>query len=343
MEATLPITSQARGLRKAAILVACLDQNAADLVLDQMAPEQAQQVRNTIMDLGSIDEAEQQRIVEEFYRLGPKPPERYPAGIELDDRLAEKFAATGPVSARASRGAAAVAEEPAAFRFLHEAEGDRLARVLAAERPQTIALVLAHLPPDQAGNVLVRLTPSIQVEVVHRLVDLEETDPETLREVERGLLTRLSEQVQIQRRRVAGLSAVKGIVDGSESDVGRKILHNLAVHDRPLANRLGRRPIEFDDLLNLDQTSLRALVAAADAELLTLALVGALPELAERVLWQLPEPEAGRMRHGLEHLGPTRLSDVEEARRRIAELAQDLAVEGRLELPRRVAPLQRAA
>lgn len=343
MQATVPMTSQADGLRKAAILVACLEQNAADVLLDQMTSDQAQQVRNMIMELGPIDEDEQQRIMEEFFRAGPKPVEKYPAGIELDDRLAEKFAPAGAEPARPARGGAPEADEFAAFRFLREAEGDRLARVLASERPQTIALVLAHLPPDQAGNVLVRLTPATQVEVVHRLVDLEETDPEILRDVERGLVTRLSEQVRMQRRRVAGLSAVKGIVDTSGSDVGMKILHNLAVHDRPLANRLGRRPLDFDDLLRLDQASLRTLVGEADPELLTLALVGALPELAERVLWQLPEPEAGRMRHGLEHLGPTRLSDVEEARRQVVELAQDLAVEGRIELPRRPAVLQRAA
>lgn len=340
MQAILPMTSQTAGLRKAAILVACLDQNLADLLLDQMTPEQAQRVRNTVMDLGLIDESEQKRIIEEFFRVGPKPVEKYPPGIELDRGLTEKFAPAAKTMSAAAESAAG--DEPA-FRFLREAEGDRLARVLASERPQTIALVLAHLPPERAGNVLVRLSPAMQVEVVHRLVDLEETDPEILREVERGLMTRLSEQVGMQRRRVAGLSAVKGIVDSSESHVGMKILHTLAAHDRPLANRLGRQPLEFDDLLRLDQSSMRTLIGAVDQELLTLALVGALPELVERVLWQLPDGQAKRMRRGLDHLGPTRLSDVEEARRQVVELVQDMALDGRLQLPRRPEVLQRAA
>ena len=343
MQATSPIPSTASGLRKAAILVASLDQAAADRVLDQMGPPQAQQVRHAIMDLGPIDHEEQRRIIEEFFRVGPKAPERFPAGIELDGRLAEQFALPGRRSSQETTEEAATADEPSAFRFLREAEGDKLARALAAERPQTIALVLAHLPPERAGNVLVRLAPALQSEVVHRLVDLEETDPEILREVERGLLARLSEQVSMQRRRVAGLSAVKEIVESAEPQVGVKILHNLAAHDRLLADRLGRRPIEFDDLLALDHSDLPAVIDAADPELLMLALVGALPELVDRVLRQFAESEASQMRHRLEHFGPMRLSDVEEARRRIADLVQDLAVEGRIELPHRLERLPRAA
>lgn len=325
------------GIRKAAILIACLDQASADSMLDRMDPAQARAVRDAVMDLEPIGEAEQRRVMEEFLGLAPAAPAMPPAGIELDGQLAEQFAARRPTAASAP-----ASQEPA-FRFLREAEADKLARALVAERPQTIALVLAHLPSEQAGNVLVRLAPSLQAEVIRRLVELEETDPETLREVERGLLARLSAQVSIQRRRVAGLSAVKGIVDRSQADVSVQILRNLAGHDRGLADRLGRRPVAFDDLLHMDGAALAELLAATDPDVLMLALVGALPALVDRVLTRMPSAKADALRRRLEQLGPTRLSDVEEARRRIVELAEDLAVRGQIGLPRHAAPLRRAA
>ncbi len=65
-----------------------------------------------------------------------------------------------------------------------------------------------------------------------------------------------------------------------------------------------------------------------------LALVGAPAAWTERVLAFLAPSEAGAVRERLSRLGPIRLSDVEEARRRIAELAQRLAMQGRIELPR---------
>ena len=141
---------------------------------------------------------------------------------------------------------------------LREAEADKLARVLAGELPQTIALVLSHLPPQQAGAVLARLQPALQTDVVHRLVDLEETDPEILRAVEETLEARLSKQVQMQRRRVAGLAAVAGILQASDGRASMQILDNLTAHDRQLAERLTPRPLAFEDLVDADHRVLAA-------------------------------------------------------------------------------------
>ncbi len=208
------------------------------------------------------------------------------------------------------------------FRFLHEAEADKLSRVLAGERPQTIALVLSHLPPQQAGSVLARLQPALQAEVVRRLVNLEETAPEILREVEEALESRLSEQVQMQRRRVAGLTAVAGILQAADGRTGMQILDNLAVHDHVLAERLRPQPLAFDALADADRTVLAAVVRSADWNVLAMALVGAAPELLHCVLGELPPAEAAQARRQIDHPGPLRLRDVEEARRQIARLAQ---------------------
>ena len=313
------------GIRKAAILVASLDRRTADRVLQQMDPRQAQRVRRMMVELDQIDPAEQQRIIEEFFRVGPMVPKKQPPGIELDGHLRQRLS-PGPDRSPAGESAAPRPPDAPPFRFLHETEGDKLARILAAERPQTIALVLSHLPPEQAGRVLVRLAPPLQVEVIRRLVDLEETEPEILREVERALQSRLSQQVLMQRRRVAGLEAVTEILKASERQVGTQILDNLASHDRLLAEKLTPGRMEFAELAFLDDASLNAVLEAVDPELAMLALVGAPPELIGRILWKFPEAEAKLLRHRLDHLGPTRLSDVEEARRQITRLAQRLTI-----------------
>jgi len=319
------------GLRKAAILVASLDRRAADLVLEQMDPAAARLVRQAILEMDRIDEKEQERVIEEFCRRGPAPRESFPPGIELDDAVAGKPARPAVAPATEQSGLSLPAAPP--FRFLRDAEAEKLVKILATERPQVIALVLSHLSPEQAGKVLVRLTPALQVDVVRRLVDLDETAPEILREVERGLETRLSEQVRMQRRRVAGLAAVAGILGAAEQPVGMQILENLATYDRPLADRICPRRFEFADLVELDDRTLATVLDAADAELLVLALVGAPSEWIDRLVGHLPQGEARTIRHRLDHFGPIRLSDVEEARAELAELARRLAIQGRIELP----------
>ena len=298
-------------------------------MLDQLGPEQAQRVRTAMVDLGDVDPHEQRRVVDEFFRVGPMVPQKDPPGIDLDGRLARRLSSQ---TTHAGAPSFSHAGEATPFLFLHETEADKLARILAGERPQTVALVLSHLPPQRAGNVLARLESALQVEVIHRLVDLEETDPEILREVEHAIELRLSQQVHMQRRRVAGLEAVTGIFKATGGRIGAELLDNLARHDRPLAERLGPPAITFDELVRLGDAALTLLLEAASPELAMTALVGAAPELIDRVLRRLPAEEAAIVRHKLDHPGPLRLSDLEDAQQQIVDLARRLAVEGRIEL-----------
>jgi len=323
---------QDHGVRKAAILVANLTRETAEVLLKQMGREQAQLVRRKIAELGPVDPEERQGVINEFFRVGQMVPCRHSAGIELDERTTQRLS-LGSNRLPPRETASSHHEDTTPFGFLHETEVTRLARILAAERPQTIALVLSQLPPEQAGSVLVRLSPIAQVEVIRRLVDLEETDAQTLREVERGLESRLRRQVQMQRRRVAGLSAVTEILQASGQHVGMEILDNLSMHDQRLAERLAPVRLEFDDLAHLNSASLTTVLQAVDPQVTILALVGVSPDLTERILQEVPDAHAEIIRRQLDHLGPTRLSDVEEARRQVAETTRRLAATGRIELP----------
>jgi flagellar motor switch protein FliG len=317
---------ESNGLRKAAIVVSSLPTQAADRLLDCFTPEQAQRVRQAMVDLEDIDPKDEQRVLEEFFRTGTNENDH-------TDRLRRKVAADAYVS---SSTPTADSSRHSAFRFLRDAEADKLARVLAGERPQTIALVLSHLSPDQAGPVLARLASPQQIEVIHRLIDLEETDPAILEEVEQALESRLSQQVRMQRRRVAGLQAVAGILDASPQAEGAKLLQTLAAGDPMLAERFAPPPVDFDDLVEADGRTWSVLIEAAEPEVLMLALFGAPPAIVDRILRRMPSAEAQSVRHKLDHPGPVRLSDVEQARQELADLARRLVGEKRIRLPRDV-------
>jgi flagellar motor switch protein FliG len=311
------------GLRKTAIVVSSLPTQAADRLLDCFTPEQAQRVRQAMVDLDEVDPRDEQRVLEEFFRTGSK-------GSRPNDRPRSKVVADTYVPSSHAHADGGKSALP--FRFLRDAEADKLARVLAGERPQTIALVLSHLSPEQAGPVLTRLGASMQVDVIHRLIDLEETDPAILEEVEQALETRLSQQVRMQRRRVAGLQAVAGILEASPRAEGAQILQTLAARDPSLAERFAPPPVEFDDLVRADARTWGVLIEAADPEVVLLALFGAPPSLVSRILGRMPSAEAEAFRHKLDHPGPVRLSDVEQARQELADLARQLAGEGRIRL-----------
>lgn len=338
-------------LRKAAILVASLDERSARKLLGQMTDEQNELLRQAISELGPIDPNEQDEVIEEFFRIGPLVPDKQPSGIELDSGLARRIAiGQRPAPRHYEQQRHYVEEHPSAppFRFLHEAPVDTLAPLLSREHPQTVAVVVSHLPPNRAAELLALLPAAMQADVARRLVDLDEADPEIIREVERGLESWLSQQVRSDRRRSAGLAALHNILAAGNGRISQDIVSNLATHDRQLASKLQPQaspqpsaprppivPMTFAHVTELNDAGLGAVLRTALPEVVLLALAGAPPELVDRVLRRLPLDEGRTLRYALDHLGPTRLSDVEEAQQQLADVAMHLEETGQLTRPKR--------
>jgi flagellar motor switch protein FliG len=311
-------------LRKAAVLVACLDRPSAERLLAALAADEAQAVRDALSMLGSVTDGERSAVLDEFYSAGPFRKANDLGGVELDDSLARRLEISAE---RNSSEPNSSADGKPAFHFLHDAPGELLSPRLAREHPQTVAVVLSHLPPERSAEVLSWLPAEVQTDVVGRLARLDETDPAIVREIEQGLEAWFSQHASWRPRRTAGLKTLEGILAAAEPATRKRLLETVERQgvampdsDRP------RRQIgaTFDDLLTLDDESLGEVLRGADAEVVVLALAGAEQSLVERVHAQLPMEAAKMLRYGLDHLGPTRLSDVEEAQRQLAALAHDL-------------------
>jgi flagellar motor switch protein FliG len=349
-------------IRKAAVLIASLDVDTADMLLGQMPPQQADEVRREVLELGELDPVEQKRVIDEFFRIGPLMPEQEPPGLQLDDAVLNRLARpideyvptiSSPALEReepqvdrsyhdhsrqhkfevAPSGDHSYSNEPP-FSFLHDAEPEALVPLLEREHPQAIALVLAHLPAERAGHVLARLPAAMQTDVIRRLVDMEETDPHVVRDVERAVAAWLNRR-QPARRRVAGMEAVSAILNASDGSARRQILNNLATHNRPLAHKLTPpapppRQFSFAEVCELPWSALERIIRSADRRCVVLALAGAAADVVQDILDQLRLDEARWLSHRLSHLGPLRLSDIDRAQDDLAELAGQLYADGRL-------------
>lgn len=315
------------GIRKAAILVSSLDRATAKLVLRQLGTADAGRVVQMMTQIGEVPAAERRRVLDEFFRNGPQPP----AGQPGDDAPPKEAKPRRPVEPPAPEPAAD--KRPRRFKFLDDAEPEAAAYLLARERPQVIALVLAHLPPQQSSRVLGELESALQVEVLRRLVDLEQTDPGIVDEIEQVLVERMSELARFERPRMASVDTVAGILSASP-ETGPRLYGNLSQRDRALADRLTPEPVEFDQFARFDDMTLGTIFRSAELNLAALALMGSPAGLVHRVLGYFPPEDAAWLHEQLQSPGPMRLSDVEDARHELAMLASRLAAEGRIRLGR---------
>jgi flagellar motor switch protein FliG len=319
------MTTPEDNLRRAAILVLSLDDATAETVLDQLPEEDAARVRRLMVDLDAVDPEEERRTIDDFLRR--RATSRQYSGVELDAGLARRLQAGRPPDVEPT------ADKDKPFRFLHEARGERITPFLSGEHPQTIAVVVSHLPDDRAAAVLASLEGDLQAEVIQRLIDLDQADPEVVRELERALESRMLEQAVAEHRRESGFESVARILDAAQPALRRTIMANLSRQDRKLAERLRPQRFDFDDLHAVDDAALSTVFAAAGVEVSRLALAGADESLLERVVAPLSPPEARQMRQMIERLGPVRLSDIEQAQREVARIALELAMRGAIDLP----------
>jgi flagellar motor switch protein FliG len=244
----MPSTSQNSALRKAAILIATLDERTADALLDQMGPEQAARVRNAVMELDAIPPHEQEQVLAEFLGRGPKAAKSASddGGVELSESLVRQvesqavtYASATGMTPQANAGRRSANRQP--FEFLRNVDSAILARQLGREHPQTIAVVLAHLPPEQVAEILACLPTETSIEALGRMARLEELSPDVLHDIERELEARLPHMAtaKLQPHGVANIQAVLDALDQSQRD---ELLATLGRKDARLMRRLGYVP-----------------------------------------------------------------------------------------------------
>ncbi|MBC8354136.1 MAG: hypothetical protein H8E66_19260 [Planctomycetes bacterium] len=221
-------------IRKAAILISTLDHRVADELLERMPDEQAAAVRQMAMEIDDVSDAEQERVMQEFLGSGGPMMEMDDSGVELDEELARKLAA-GEGFVERPRPPAEPDEPP--FRFLCDAENDAIAKHLRHENPQIIAVVVAYLPPRQAADLLKHFDRRLQASILRRIAELDTTDRDVVREVEKHLKILLHDDLRAAKNRIVGLSTVASILTAAGESQGQ-LISSLTHHDRQLAHQL---------------------------------------------------------------------------------------------------------
>jgi flagellar motor switch protein FliG len=110
------------------------------------------------------------------------------------------------------------------FSFLQRAESENLLTFIQDEHPQTIALILCHLPHHKASEILGGLPMQKQLEVIKRIANMEQTNPEVIREVERAWRAALSSMLMQSMEKAGGVPTVAEILNLADRATEKAIM-----------------------------------------------------------------------------------------------------------------------
>ncbi|MDX1962537.1 MAG: FliG C-terminal domain-containing protein [Pirellulales bacterium] len=357
----MPSLTTLTPLEKAAVLISTLDRDSADRLLEQMTPAQAQLVRRAVLDLDDISPETQQAVLAEFLGGAPaigtttakiSPLEEEftedevtytsgPGGVELSLHHNEQPAVTyeGDVSA-AWPGSSARPVDP--FAALHAAESDLLLRLLEREQPQTVAVVLAHLPPSRAAELLAKLPQRQQVDLARRMIDLDVTDSAVLQEIAAVFTREVEQHTRQQRRRASGVHRLAEILAVSAETTEHQVLQNLPHLREELAPRLRvlraprAAPLDslrdqrvstralFADFQRLDPRHALHVLQISDPGDAVLALASAEADFVQSVGRELPRHQAVQLLDAIRQVGQATAAERAAAQAAVIRTALEL-------------------
>ncbi|MBK9127848.1 MAG: flagellar motor switch protein FliG [Phycisphaerales bacterium] len=310
------------GARKAAILLVALKQDVASRIMKNLARDRVEELSREIAALDTLSPEIRDHVVREFYGLVMARQYADAGGIAWARALLEKTLPVEEARRVVSIIEHQVHEQP--FSFLQKTEKENLVTFLQEEHPQTIALVLSHLPPGMATDILSALPTERQVEVVSRIANMDQTSPDVIKEVERGLEKRLAGLVSERFERVGGINAVANILNMAGRATEKAILDGLEQVDSQLVEQIRRLMFVFEDIIRVNDKGIQAVLKEVENDELALALKTASEDLKQKVFRNMSERAASMIKEEMEFMGPVRVSDVESAQQKIVDVVRRL-------------------
>ncbi len=320
--------SDINGVRKSAILLLSLSQDEAAEILKRLSPEAVEEVSREIASLGEITFTTRKDVFSEFYTNALANSYISEGGLEYAKNLLRRSLSPDDAEKAIKQVTQQVATTP--FSFLQKAESENLLTFIQDEHPQTIALILAHLNPQKASEILVGLPSQKQIEVVKRIANMEQTNPEVIKEVERGLEHRLSDIVSQTFEKAGGVDTVAEMLNLADRSTEKGIMEGLEAEDPDLVEQIRRLMFVFEDILLVNDKGIQSVLKEVENDVLSLALKTASEELKQKIFKNMSERAAQLIAEDMQFMGPVRVSDVESAQQKIVDIVRRLENAGKI-------------
>ncbi len=320
--------SKIPGPQKAAILLVTLGEKLGGEILKQLNEEEVKSVSKAIARLEKVTPDQTESVLEEFYQSTAGGGGR--GGFDYAKRMLSS--AFGPEGAR--RLVEALPKGGRAnknIESLQKADPALLSRFIEGEHPQTIALVLSHLSSAQAAALIATLSPPVRSDVVIRIAELDRVSNDVVARISLVIGEKLKSIGQVKSEPHGGPRSVAEILNRMDAAMSEEILTNMQ-EQQALVDAIRHYMFVFEDLLLIDATAMKELVAKIDRKLLTIALKGTSDQLKNHFLQCMSQRGAEMLREDMDAAGPVRIRDVEAAQQQILAVVQQLEQEGVLSL-----------
>ena len=315
-------------VQEAAVLLTALPEEEAAAVLSRLDPKQVEDVSIEIARLKGVKSDELERVILKFAESNPLVGSDS-GGLDLAKTLVQK--ALGQNASTAIDNIRQTIEA-VPFSFLRSVDNQNILTYIIDEHPQTIALVLSHLPANASAEILAGLPPDTQLSVVQRIANMGQTNPDVIKEVEEGLERRMASIMSQSFENAGGVGAVAEVLNVSDRSTERTLLESLSQEDPDLVEEIRRLMFVFEDIGKFGDKEIQAILKNVETSQWALAIKGASEDLREKIFNNLSQRAGDMLREEMEFMGAVKLSAVEGKQQEIVDVVRRLEDAGEIEI-----------
>lgn len=317
---------QLSGEQKVAILLRAIGEDAAALVMKSLDPKEIRKLGTFMSDTANITQEEELSVMEDFQKASAVGEVSF-HGKEYIKTILTK--ALGPEKAARLLESMSSRVYPG-LDALKWVDAKAVSQMIKIEHPQTISLIMAHMEPEQAGQVMVGLPVELRADVALRLATMEEVQPEVLEELSGALQDLLVASTGAHALTIGGSKVIADILTRVDKVTEGGIMAKIAERNQALADSIRALMFVFDDLIKLDDRGMQELMKEVSKEDLPVALRGASPDVKDKFFKNMSSRASEMLKEDMEIRGPAKVVDVERSQQNILKVCRKLEEEGRI-------------
>jgi flagellar motor switch protein FliG len=314
--------------QKAAIMLMVLGPELSGQIIRHLEEEHIEQLSLEVARMERVLPEERAEVVTEFHDIAVAQDFIAEGGVDHAKKVLE--AAFGSDRAEQVMKRIVAAMQVVPFEFLRKADPAQVLNFIQDEHPQTIALILAYMPMNNAAMILSKLPPDLRADVAARIAMMDQTPPEVIRRVEQVLEKKVSSLISQEMTNAGGPKALVDLLNRVDRSTERLILDSLEENNPELAEQVKNMMFVFEDIVQLDDRAIQQVLREIDMKELSTALKGTPKEVQEKIFKNMSERAVAMLKEDIEFMGPVRLRVVEDAQQKIVGVIRRLEEAGEI-------------
>ena len=315
---------------KAAVLLLSLGETDAAQVLRHMGPKEVQRVGVAMAQMRNVHREQVEQVMSEFVEI---VGDQTSLGVGSDSYIRKMLtSALGEDKANGLIDRILLGGNTSGLDSLKWMEPRAVADVIRFEHPQIQAIVVAYLDPDQAGEVLGHFDHKVRLDIILRVSSLNTVQPAALKELNTILEKQFSGNSNAARTTLVGIKRAADFMNFLDSSVEGQLMDSIREIDDTLSGQIEDLMFVFNNLSDVDDRGIQALLREVSSDVLVLALKGSDEGVKEKIFKNMSKRASELLRDDLEAKGPVRVSDVETAQKEILTIARRMAEAGEIVL-----------